>query len=406
MSRRFAVISVGTNSTRVLLADVAGDVPRVALARTIGTRIGEGLGEKGRLGDEPMRRTLEAIGQLQRAVHGRYVRLFGIATSALRRAENGEEFLARAGELLGVPLRVLSGDEEARASYRGALTALGRLRGERVGVLDAGGGSTEYAFGTALTPERVLSCEIGAVRLTESLPALAGGDGAVDAATIERAREEARKALQPLRDCEPIERAAFAGGTATTTAAIVRARAAPIEAYRLSRGDLQNVVSRLTAMDLAERKAVAGMRAQRADILPAGIVVLEPHSSCSPSTRPRRRAPTCCSACCSSSATPKARRQEGAPRARTLRDAERIPTMNDQQIREHIEQLVTEEHRLLEHGENGSLTPEDRARLESLEVQLDQYWDLLRQRRARARAGQDPDVAHLRSETTVEHYRQ
>jgi hypothetical protein len=80
--------------------------------------------------------------------------------------------------------------------------------------------------------------------------------------------------------------------------------------------------------------------------------------------------------------------------------------MDDRQIREHIEKLVGEEHHLLEHGENGTLTPEDRLRLEALEVQLDQFWDLLRQRRARTRAGQDPDIAHLRSETTVEHYRQ
>ena len=80
--------------------------------------------------------------------------------------------------------------------------------------------------------------------------------------------------------------------------------------------------------------------------------------------------------------------------------------MNDTQIREHIETLVEEEHRLLEHGDRGSLTPEDRARLESIEVQLDQFWDLLRQRRARRHAGQDPDVAHLRSEDVVEHYRQ
>lgn len=80
--------------------------------------------------------------------------------------------------------------------------------------------------------------------------------------------------------------------------------------------------------------------------------------------------------------------------------------MNDTQIGEHIEALVAEEHRLLEHGESRALTPEDRERLESIERQLDQFWDLLRQRRARRRAGQDPDVAHLRSEETVEHYRQ
>jgi hypothetical protein len=80
--------------------------------------------------------------------------------------------------------------------------------------------------------------------------------------------------------------------------------------------------------------------------------------------------------------------------------------MNDAQIREHIETLVTEEHQLLEHGDRGTLTPEDRQKLESIEVQLDQFWDLLRQRRARRGAGQDPDVAHLRSEDVVEHYRQ
>ena len=80
--------------------------------------------------------------------------------------------------------------------------------------------------------------------------------------------------------------------------------------------------------------------------------------------------------------------------------------MNDQQIRGHIEDLVAEEHRLLEHGDAGKLTAEDTNRLKTIEVQLDQYWDLLRQRRARRDAGQDPNVAHLRSENVVEHYRQ
>ena len=80
--------------------------------------------------------------------------------------------------------------------------------------------------------------------------------------------------------------------------------------------------------------------------------------------------------------------------------------MQDAQIREHIEKLVAEEHRLLEHGDARGLTPDDRKRLEQVEVQLDQYWDLLRQRRARRDAGQDPNVAHLRDADTVEHYKQ
>ena len=80
--------------------------------------------------------------------------------------------------------------------------------------------------------------------------------------------------------------------------------------------------------------------------------------------------------------------------------------MDDKQIRTHIEDLVSEEHRLLGQGNRRSMSPSDRQRLEAVEVQLDQYWDLLRQRRARRDAGQDPDVAHLRDADTVEHYQQ
>jgi len=80
--------------------------------------------------------------------------------------------------------------------------------------------------------------------------------------------------------------------------------------------------------------------------------------------------------------------------------------MNDAELREHIASLVEEEHRLLDHGERGKLTPEDHERLEQISVRLDQFWDLLRQRRARQEFGQDPNTAHLRPGEVVEHYRQ
>jgi exopolyphosphatase/guanosine-5'-triphosphate,3'-diphosphate pyrophosphatase len=275
LSKRYAILSIGTNSTRALLADVAPDDPRVEQARSIGTRVGEGLGERGKLGDEPMQRTLDAVAQLLRALRGHYVRLFAVGTSALRRAENGEEFCTRVAELLGVPLRVLSGEEEAEASYRGALTAFGRLRGERVGVLDLGGGSTEYAVGDSLKPESVVSCEIGAVRLTEDVPELSGRDGAVEEEAVAKARTFARQALKPLTEHGSVERVAFVGGSATTTAAIVRGKATPIMSHPLTRADLQRTLDRLLAMTLDERKNVVGMRAQRADILPGGIIVLD-----------------------------------------------------------------------------------------------------------------------------------
>ncbi|HEY5341579.1 MAG TPA: DUF2630 family protein [Candidatus Aquilonibacter sp.] len=80
--------------------------------------------------------------------------------------------------------------------------------------------------------------------------------------------------------------------------------------------------------------------------------------------------------------------------------------MNDQSIQQHIEDLVAEEHELLEHGDNGRLTAQDQLRLEDVQVQLDRYYDLLRQRRARRDAGQDPNIAHIRSANTVERYQQ
>jgi hypothetical protein len=80
--------------------------------------------------------------------------------------------------------------------------------------------------------------------------------------------------------------------------------------------------------------------------------------------------------------------------------------MEDAAIHTHIEELVAEEHRLLEHGETRTLTPDDNKRLEEVQIQLDRYYDLLRQRRARRNAGQDPEEAHLRSADTVEHYQQ
>jgi exopolyphosphatase / guanosine-5'-triphosphate,3'-diphosphate pyrophosphatase len=273
--KRWAIISIGTNSTRALLADMAPDLPHVELVRSIGTRIGEGLRERGHLGDQPMERTLEAIRQHLHALRGHYVRFFTIATSALRRADNADEFTVRVTELTGVPVQIISGEEEAAASYRGAITVLEAKPGDERGVADVGGGSTEYAVGGALTPDRMVSCEIGAVRLTEALPSLTGRNGAVTSDAIDKARTFAREALQPLTEFPQIARLALVGGSATTAGAIVRAKKSRIDRYEVSRDDLERTLRRLCAMTLEERKGVVGMVPQRADILPAGIIVLE-----------------------------------------------------------------------------------------------------------------------------------
>lgn len=276
MSRHFAVISIGTNSTRVLLADVAPEVPHVDLALSIGSRIGEGLGERGTLGEKPMLRTLDAVKSHYKAVRGHYLKLFAVATSAVRRAENGPGFTALVQEMLGVPVHVLSGEEEATASYRGAITSLGPLTpGMHVGVIDTGGGSTEYAIGDTQDPEQTISVEIGAVRLTEMVPHLAGHDGGVDLATIERARAIARETLAPVASFPSVSRLAFVGGSATTAAAVIRQKKGRLSTYDITRSSLQRALVRLLGMTHDERKGVVGMKPQRADILPGGMIVLD-----------------------------------------------------------------------------------------------------------------------------------
>ncbi len=280
MSEYLAVISIGTNSTRVLLAEAIDGRPHVAVERSIGTRLGEGIGESGMLGEEPMERTLEAVRVHVGSVRGHYLRLYAIATSAVRRATNREAFSRAVERITGVPLRVLSGEEEAAASFRGALASLPPSPETITGAIDVGGGSTEYAIGEGNLPERSLSVEIGAVRLTEEVPQLGGHRGPVDAASLERARAIAAERLAPLGALHGARRIALVGGSATSAASVIRAKRGRIERFELTRELLDATFMRLTALGIEERRALEGVKAQRADILPAGVLILSTALEC------------------------------------------------------------------------------------------------------------------------------
>lgn len=265
------MLSIGTNSTRMLVADMRPEIPHPELARSVGTRIGEGLGERGDLGEKPMARTLSVLREYAKGARDRHAAIRVIAASALRRAGNADEFAKRVREATGESVRILAGEEEATASFRGAVGSLPSFSG-RSGVVDIGGGSTEYAVGTGREPSSVRSYEIGAVRLTEQLPALSGRSGAVDGQSIADGVRIATEMLAPMRAEPSIDRLLLVGGSATTTAAI--AGLEPARAPELTREILSRTLERLCAIDLERRKQLAGMRPQRADILPAGIILL------------------------------------------------------------------------------------------------------------------------------------
>lgn len=267
------VVSIGTNSTRALGARIGGK-PEILLTRSTGTRIGEGLRESGVLQREAMERTLEAAREHVHALREFTSEpLHTIATSALRRAANAGEFGERVSALTGSPLEIISGEEEARRSYMGAISGTNGLG--PYGVFDTGGGSSEYAAGWNLLPDASLSCEIGAVRLTEMLPELRGAGTLPGRESVESARAIVRNALRPVRSIERVRTLLVAGGTATTAVALVAGERRRFEYAPLFQADVQALLATLLSSDLEARKAMPGMNAQRADILPAGLIIVQ-----------------------------------------------------------------------------------------------------------------------------------
>lgn len=283
MSDRSAVISIGTNSTRLLVADfsakrfgVFGDpVARILKERSIGTRIGEGLTESGHLADEPMRRTLDVVRQYHAGLDGHVRNRYVIATSALRRADNASQFVERVRKVTGTEVKILDGAEEAKASFRGAVTSLDDPEEVRAGVVDTGGGSTEYGVGLHEHAEYTVSCEVGAVRLTEWYPALSGRAGFVDNESIDAARQRTTELLEPIQSFPKAVALALVGGSATTALSVVRGHPVRFADTELTREKLQTAFNMLCELPYQKRRTVPGMNPQRADILPAGILILD-----------------------------------------------------------------------------------------------------------------------------------
>ena len=275
---RYAVISVGTNSCRLLIAsrDADGAI-RAGYHETRGTRLGEAVDKTRSLKPEAVERTLEAVRDYAALARG-VDTIFGIGTSALRDAADGREFADRFEREAGVSLEVLGGDEEASSSFAGALAGL-RAGGfdapVSLSVIDVGGGSTEIARRTnAGDDPRVASLQIGAVRLTEAWLK----SDPPSAAEVERARLVIRSGIAELPEAvRPAGAIVAVGGTATTAARMLQALdEAPGSGVAIvAAADLSALLKAVLALPIAERKRMRGLPAQRADIFPAGLLVVD-----------------------------------------------------------------------------------------------------------------------------------
>jgi exopolyphosphatase/guanosine-5'-triphosphate,3'-diphosphate pyrophosphatase len=272
-----ALISIGTNSTRLLVLD-AGET---LAAESRGTRLGTGLQHAGRLDPAARERTLAAIADYMEAVREQRASIACIATSAMRRAADGADFTAQVRALTGVDPHIISGDEEATYSFLGATRAAG---GDApVGVLDVGGGSTELAIDVPAEAQRrgavayTQSVEVGAVRLAERHPELLGAR-ALSPVERERvlsaARADAATILAPFAAAPPARGLIVVGGTAFTAAAML-AQAPLRDGVTMNPEGRAALQDALLARDLDARKLLPHIRPQRADILPAGIAIID-----------------------------------------------------------------------------------------------------------------------------------
>jgi exopolyphosphatase/guanosine-5'-triphosphate,3'-diphosphate pyrophosphatase len=274
---RVAVVDIGTNSTRLLVAEVDDGTLAELDRRTTVTRLGEGLEATGRLADGAMQRVSAALAAYRDAIDSLGAeREIAVATSAMRDADNGPEFRGEIQRRFGLDARTISGDEEARLTFLGATA--GRAAGPATLVIDIGGGSTEYVTGEpGSDPGFHISTRMGSVRHTErhlrsdppTEPELA--ELAADARAIVEADV-------PADVRERVEAGIAVAGTATSLAAIDQELdpydPERVHGYRLGRAACERLVARLAGLTVAERREVIGLHPDRAPTIVAGAGIL------------------------------------------------------------------------------------------------------------------------------------
>lgn len=276
-----AVVDIGTNSTRLLLCAMRdGRVTEELVRRSVVTRLGRGVDAGGRLSEEGMERVFATLADYRELVdaHGAAQRAVAVLTSAVRDASNGAEFASTVGSRFGFEPHVLSGDDEARMTFRGATSE--RDPGEETPtlVIDIGGGSTETVIGRpGREPDFHVSNQAGVVRQTErhiahdpperaELDALGADVRAIFTAAVPEARRRA------------VGQAIAVAGTATSLAAIAQSLdpydAARVHGFELTRAECERMLDELAAIPLEARRQVKGLHPDRAPTIVAGVVIL------------------------------------------------------------------------------------------------------------------------------------
>jgi exopolyphosphatase/guanosine-5'-triphosphate,3'-diphosphate pyrophosphatase len=276
---RLAAIDIGTNSVHMVIADVT----RVGQIRVVDrmkemVRLGEGTFRTGRLGAEPMTRTIEALQSFRRLARARHVtKLRAVATSAVREARNGATFVARLRRETKIPVQVISGAEEAHLIYRAVQHAFD-LREEPALLVDVGGGSVELTLVEGELPDWYRSLPLGVGRLAERFLAhdpptprhIARLEAHVDA--------EIEPVLEAVRHAG-VRSAIGTSGTMTSLVTMALAERGEVtgrlEGATVPRAMLTRLKRRIMRLSAAERLTLPAVDAKRNDQLPAAVVLID-----------------------------------------------------------------------------------------------------------------------------------
>jgi exopolyphosphatase/guanosine-5'-triphosphate,3'-diphosphate pyrophosphatase len=274
-----AVVDIGTNSTRLLIADVEGDRVRAELERrSVVTRLGAGVDAQGRLREDAKERVYATLDQYKDAIERHRAETeIAVLTSAVRDATNGGEFARAVAERYGFAPHVLAGDDEARLTFLGATSERDPADRTPTLVVDVGGGSTELVVGAGRDAGFHVSTQAGVVRQTERHMRL-------DPPSPQELDELAGDVRAILSDAISPEARGVVGhgiavaGTATSLAAIAQ-RLDPydpkkVHGYLVSRTEADRILDELAAMPLEERRRVPGLHPDRAPTIIAGITIL------------------------------------------------------------------------------------------------------------------------------------
>jgi len=286
-SVRRAVIDVGTNSIKLLVADVAGCSVQPVHEESRQTRLGKGFYETRQLQPEAIARTAEAVAEFAKTAGEHQVAaLRVIATSAARDAVNSKDLISAIAAASGLKTEIISGEQEARWAFQGATTDP-ELADAPLLLLDIGGGSTQFILGRGEHTHFAHSFQLGAVRLLEKFPhgdpATRGEFTACRDWLQNFLQTEVRPQLEPalLRDANSQSgiQLVGTGGTASILgrigAKLDRYDRKRLEATRLSLEQVKAHRKRLWSLPLAERKEITGLPKSRADVILTGVLIYE-----------------------------------------------------------------------------------------------------------------------------------